>query len=287
MELKTLRTFLTVADAGTISGAAEKLHSVQSNITARIKALEADLGTDLFLRSRTGMRLSAAGEVLLPHAKALITAAEQARRAVEEFSERPLILRLGSMETTLAVRLSPVLARFRAAHPGVRIRASTGTTEELARKVLDGNLDLAFIAGPFPHPDLVATPAFREEIVMVSRRDMESTDASAGETAIVFRAGCTYRAFTLDRLRRSGLSPNEVFELGTLDGILGCVAAGVGITFLPRSVVETCRHRDQLRLHKLDGEERHIETLAIVNRNVRENGAVRQFLEHLREPEAP
>lgn len=282
MDLKSLHTFLTVAKTGTISAAAEKLHSVQSNITARIKALEADLGTPLFLRSRAGMRLSAAGEVLLPHAKAVIAAARQARCAVAGFSDRPLILRLGSMETTLAVRLAPVLARFCSAYPQVRLRASTGTTEELAHEVLEGRLDMAFIGGSFPHADLIAAPTFREEMVMVTRRDLATPGDAAGVPVIVFRPGCAYRAFALGWMRQMGLAPNETFELGTLDGILGCVAAGIGVTFLPRSVAEACRHRADLRLHPLEGDARHIDTFAISSRTAPENGAVARFLECVR-----
>ena len=281
MDLKVLRTFLAVADTGSISAAAGRLHSVQSNITARIKALESEMGVELFLRSRTGMRLSAAGEVLQPHAREVIAAAERARRAVEEFSDQPAILRLGSMETTLAVRLTPALARFRAAHPGLRIRAETGTTEELAARLLAGGIDLAFIAGPFPHPDLTATPVFHEEMVLVTHPDLSDITSAANQTVIAFRAGCSYRAFALDWLRRAGLAPNDIFELGTLDGILGCVAAGIGIALLPRSAAEASPHRASLRLHTLEDDARHIDTLAVANRSAPANAAVAGFLDCL------
>ena len=288
MDLKALRTFLAVAETGSVSAASGQLHSVQSNITARVKALEAELGAELFLRSRRGMRLSAAGEVLLPHAREVIAAAERARRAVAGFSDRPTLLRLGSMETTLAVRLTPALARLRAAHPSLRIRAETGTTEELSARLLAGEIDLGFIAGPFPHPDLIATPVFCEEMVLVTHPDLPDIVAAANQTVIAFRAGCSYRAFALDWLRRAGLAPNDIFELGTLDGILGCVAAGIGVTLLPLSAAEASPHRANLRLHRLEDDARHIDTFAIMGRGAPENAAVAGFLDCLAaEPARP
>lgn len=283
MEIKTLRTFVMVAETGTVSQAAQRLHSVQSNITARIKALEEELGVALFLRSRSGMRLTAAGEVFLPHARIVLAHTAEAAAAMADFSDTVRLLRIGSMETALAVRLPPYLAAFRKAHPQVRIRARTGTTDALVELVLEKSLDLAFIGGPCPHPGISSRAVFREEMVLVGNTEVAHINDVANDAVIVFKQGCFYRTFATGWMRQSGLAPNEVFELGTLDGILGCVAAGIGVTFLPRAVAEISRHRENLRIHTLEGSERFIETFAITNSTAARNGAVTGFLDLLSE----
>ena len=186
------------------------------------------------------MTLTAAGEVLLGHAKTLLQQADAATRAVREAADGGGLLRIGAMETTSAVRLPPVLKRFHDTFPRTEIRLTAGPTEMLLQAVLACRLDAAFVGGLVDHADIVGEPVFRERLVQVRRRPPAArTDRPAAEeTAIVvFRTGCSYRARTEQWLRDQGRLPFHVMELGTLDGILGCVAAGLGTTLLPESVV--------------------------------------------------
>ena len=279
MELKTLRTFLAVADVGTVSHAAGLLNSVQSNITSRIKMLEDDVGVVLFLRSRNGMTLTAAGELFLPYAQKVLEAEEDAAAALKNFSDTVKILRIGSMETTLAVRLPPHLAAFRKNNTDVKIHVTAGPTDDLVALILEKKIDIAFIGGPFPHPDIQGVSVFQEEMVLVTNTETDTPTDAQSKPVIVFKPGCSYRAFANNWMRKTGLSPNDMFELGTLDGILGCVASGIGVTFLPRSVVENNQHRDNVTIHLLDGKERFIDTHAIYNKRAPENGAVAAFIE--------
>ena len=240
ISLRNLAIFVAIAETGSVSRAAHRVNTVQSNVTARLKDLEGQFGAALFHRSAKGMTLTAAGEVLLGHAKTLLQQADAATRAVREAADGGGLLRIGAMETTSAVRLPPVLKRFHEAFPRTEIRLTAGPTEVLLQAVLACRLDAAFVGGMVDHADIVGEPVFRERLVQVRRRPpADRTDRPAAEeTAIVvFRTGCSYRARTEQWLRDQGRLPFHVMELGTLDGILGCVAAGLGTTLLPESVV--------------------------------------------------
>lgn len=278
MDLKELRTFAAVADTGTVGGAAKRMHCVQSNVTSRIKSLEEELGVTLFNRSRAGMSLTSAGVVFLPHARAVLQAESQARASVDAFGGTVKFLRVGSMESTLAVRLPKLLSEFRRANPELRLQIISGPTESLIEKLVGDQIDIAFVGGKFPHPNLKGHPLFAEEMVMISARDAVSPESLRSYPIVVFKQGCSYRDFTRKWVRTAGLAPNETFEVGTLDGILGCVASGVGISCLPRSVVDASPLKDLLLIHQLDDPERFIDTYAMCNPSSVRNGAVDAFL---------
>ena len=143
MDLAGLRVVKAVADTGSVSRAAEALNCVQSNVTARIKRLEEDLGVDLFLRLSRGMEPTPAGRVLSGYADRVLRLVAQARDAVAEAAGRGGRLAVGSMESTAAVRLPPVLARFHRDHPDVELTITPGPTETLLGEVKPAqNLDV-------------------------------------------------------------------------------------------------------------------------------------------------
>jgi len=279
MEIRTLKTFIEVAEVGTISHASKRLHCVQSNVTSRIKSLEDELGVTLFQRSRKGMALTAAGLFFLPHAQAVLDTETMAIASIKNFSNSVKLLRIGSMESTLAIRLPSYIATFRSIYPKVRLGVSSGPTEDLVQQVLDNRIDIAFIGGQFRNPELEGRVAFSEEMVLATDQSIVNIEQAGASPLIVFKPGCTYRSYSQNWMKKTGLAPNEVLELGTLDGILGCVASGVGITLLPRSVVESSRHRRLLIVHDLSDEDRFIDTIAISNTKAPPNGAIEAFID--------
>src|SRR3984893_15969821 len=163
-----LLTFSTIARLGGITRAAEELNTVQSNITQRVKALEAEIGTPLFERHSRGMTLTGAGRRLLPYAQRMAALWPEAVLAARDDGEPKGPLSIGSMETTAAVRLPALLAEFHRRFPAVQLSLRTATTADLVAAVLDGTLDGAFVAGPIEHAELDTRIAFREELVLVS-----------------------------------------------------------------------------------------------------------------------
>ena len=280
MELSDLQTFAAVARAGGITRAAEELNTVQSNVTQRVKALEAEIGTALFERHARGMTLTGAGKRLLPYAQKMAALSREALLAARDDGEPKGPLAIGSMETTAAVRLPPLLADFHRRFPAVRLSLRTAPTADLVAAVLDGTLDGAFVAGPITHADLVTTSAFREELVLVSARrwaslaELRAGTPESGPTALVFRTGCTYRQRLEQVFSEFGWPSATRFELGTLDGMVGCVAADMGVTMLPRAVVG---RNDSVSIHALSPAQAQVETLFITRRTAHQYSALQGF----------
>lgn len=289
MELTDLVTFSAVARTGGITRAAEELNTVQSNVTQRVKALEAEIGTALFERHSRGMTLTGAGRRLLPYAQRMAALSREAVLAARDDGEPKGPLAIGSMETTAAVRLPALLADFHHRFPAVQLSLRTATTADLVAAVLDGSLDGAFVAGPIEHADLAATVAFREELVLVTARQVKNLEAlrattpESGPTALVFRTGCTYRQRLEQTLTEFGWPSATRFELGTLDGMIGCVAAGMGVTLLPRAVVG---RNDSVRAHTLGAAQSWVETLFITRRAALDYSALRGFVSCLNKQDA-
>ncbi|EJN13971.1 transcriptional regulator [Bradyrhizobium sp. YR681] len=269
MELSDIQTFAAVARTGGITRAAEELNTVQSNVTQRVKALEAEMGTPLFERHSRGMTLTGAGKRLLPYAQRMAALSREAVLAARDDGEPKGPLAIGSMETTAAVRLPPLLADFHRRFAAVRLSLRTATTADLVAGVLEGSLDGAFVAGPIAHADLTATSAFREELVLVSARrwsslaELRAGTPESGPTALVFRTGCTYRQRLEQVFVEFGWPSAARFELGTLDGMIGCVAADMGVTLLPRAVVERSAMTGSVSIHTLGPSHARVETLFI------------------------
>jgi DNA-binding transcriptional LysR family regulator len=160
----------------------------------------------------------------------------------------------------------------------------SGTSAEQLEQVLAHRLDAALVAGPVNHPELHCTPVFREELVLVSSagsRSIEQRLARGELSAIVFRAGCTYRHCLESLFAARGWTPYQRLEFGTLDGILGCVAADVGVSLLPRSAVESFRERDALRIEGTGKTPLHIDTLFVRRADAHSGAALQAFLHSL------
>ena len=285
MDTAALRLFRAVARAGSVGAAAEQVHSVPSNVSARVRKLEDELGAQLFLREPRGMRLTPAGGVLLDYAERILALTDAARDAVREAVGDGGELRLGAMESTAAARLPPILTDFHRRHPKVALSLFTGTTDSQLQAVLDRRVDLAFLGGPVHHDRVVGGPVFVEDLVLAVPAGVGSEAEANTHTMLVFRAGCAYRVHTEAWLRRHGHPPQRIMEFGTLDGLLGCVAAGMGVSLLPRSVVERPQHAGQIAALPVEGG--RVETWLIQHRDTVETGAVRAFKALLAELSAP
>ena len=292
MELSDIQTFAAVARTGGITRASEELNTVQSNVTQRVKALEAEIGTPLFERHSRGMTLTSAGKRLLPYAQRMAALSREAVLAARDDGEPKGPLAIGSMETTAAVRLPTLLADFYRRFPAVRLSLRTAPTADLVAAVLDGTLDGAFVAGPIAHADFTAASAFREELVLVSARrwatlaELRAGTPTSGPTALVFRTGCTYRQRLEQVFVEFGWPSAARFELGTLDGMIGCVAADMGVTLLPRAVVERSTMIGSVSMHTLSPSHTRVETLFIQRRGGHQSSALSGFATCLKTDDA-
>jgi DNA-binding transcriptional LysR family regulator len=285
MDAADLRMFQSVARAGSMNKAALELNTVQSNVTARIKALEDEMGFALFERTHRGVTLTAAGRRLLPYAARAARLLDDARRAVADDGTPSGALTIGSLDTTAALHLSPILAGYVAAYPAVDLSMRTGTTCELIEQVLDRKLDGAYVCGPVNHRDLLADPFVREELVILTApaiTDFEALSRKPDLKIVVLKVGCSYRLQLEAMLARRGIVGVRLLEFGTIEAVVACVGAGVGVTLLPRALLGSVWERGRLRIHPMPNDEGRVETVFIRHREAFASSALRAFMEMAR-----
>ena len=289
MDAGDLAVFAAVARVGGITKAAQRLNTVQSNVTQRIRLLEAELGVPLFTRHSRGVSLTSAGEQLLPYAERIGRLLGEAKQAASDGLVPHGRIVIGALESATAVRLPPVLAAYGALCPAVDMEIVTGTTAELIDMVLDHRVEASFVAGPVQHPDLEAMPLIEEELVVATApwiADLDALAAAPGRDKlklIVFRPGCSYRTRLETLLAERGLVDVRRLEFGTLDGIIGCVGAGMGVTLLPRAAVARAAAEGRVALHALPPAEARIETVLVRRRDGFVSKALKQFIELARQ----
>lgn len=242
--LEPLRHFTLVVQYGTLTGAARHAHVTQPALTASIQRLEAQLGARLLDRGPGGATLTAAGEALLPRARAAIAALEEGRRAVEEVMGLAAgSVRIGAGATACTYYLPQLLARFRASHPGVSILLREAHQDNLLDAVEAGDLDLAILArvgaAGRKSPDLLRAARsglarekwLEDELVLVAAPGLTSP---ALAPIITLARGATTRLLT-DRY-----FPDRAvaMELGSIAAVKANTRAGVGVALLSRRAVE-------------------------------------------------
>ena len=289
MDAADLRVFEAVARLGGMNRAAAELNTVQSNVTTRVRLLEEELGTPLFQRHSRGVALTAAGRRLLPYATRVRQLLDEARRAARDDGRPKGPLTIGSLETTAALRLSPILSAYASSYPEVDLALRTGTSCELVEAVLEHRVEGAFVCGPVDHPELEEETIFREELVMLTAPSVQWPDelVRAGDLKIVvLRAGCSYRQRLEEILARRGVVGLRRLEFGTLEAIFGCVAAGLGITLLPRSLIGPVWRGGRVAVHELPVTEARVDTVFIRRRDAFVSSALTAFLDCARQAPA-
>jgi DNA-binding transcriptional LysR family regulator len=285
MDAIDLRLFEAVARHGSMNKAAVELNTVQSNVTARVRALELDLGVLLFQRHARGVSLTPAGRRMLPFSGRISKLIADAKSAARDDGVPSGVLEIGTLETTAALRLPSVLASFTKQFPKVRPVISTGTTCSLIEDVVECRIEGAFVAGPVEHPDIHQEIVFREELVLVTPRWMTSPKdlaSTADLKTIVFRIGCSYRKRLDSFLTDMGIMIAQPLEFGSIDAIIGCVGAGVGVTLLPKGVVATAWREGLIAVHKLAREYSEVQTVFVRRTDGHVSSALAAFLQIVR-----
>jgi DNA-binding transcriptional LysR family regulator len=253
IDLESLAIFKTVVDEGGVVRAAAKLHRVPSNVTTRVRQLEEYLDVKLFKKEGRTLNLSAEGRTLLNYSIRLLRLADEA--VSEMRTGKPQgVFRLGSLESTAGTRLAPILTRYHGDNPGVVVELVTGTTGALINRVINFEIEAAFVSEPFTAPDLEAFPVFREELVLVTSKAIRAVrtakDLGRG-TMIAFAQGCSYRKRLEDWLGSKNVMPERALEFGSYQGMIACVAAGTGFAIVPRSVLVALQATKTVNQHSL------------------------------------
>ncbi|MDB6144467.1 MAG: transcriptional regulator, LysR family [Pseudomonas sp.] len=280
-----LQFFCAVASSGGMGKAASQLNTVQSNVTAHIRKLEEELGVPLFYRASNGVTLTSAGERLLPFATHASQLFSDAKRAVVGVGEPMGELNIGSMETTAALRLPAIFSRYLHRFPEVDLHLTTGPTEDLIARVLTREIEGAFVSAPIVHPELTTVSAFEEQLVFIAPAYVTHEDGlrafmqkQPGVRILVFRSGCSYRQRLERFLSTKGIVDIRRMELGTLDGIIGCVSAGMGISLIPRVVAEAAMRFNAISIHPMPANIGTVETLFVYRNDTFLSAALQSFI---------
>lgn len=257
--LRQLQYAVAIADSGSFRRAAELCHVAQPSLSAQIAILEEALGVVLFERGRAGARTTTAGEAVLARARILLRDAadlgEEARRASDTLAGT---LRIGVIPT-VAPYLLPVIARaLRAELPSLAARWREDKTEVLVRALREGSLDAAVLAaeaelGELATLFLASDPfvlALPPDHPLAQRPGPVATAALADSTVLLLDEGHCLRAQSLPFCARGGLRESE-FRATSLPTLVQMVAAGAGVTLLPRSSLATEARRSDVALRAL------------------------------------
>ncbi|MFI9583798.1 LysR family transcriptional regulator [Streptomyces sp. NPDC052236] len=250
MQFQQLVYFVAVAETRHFTRAAERVHVAQPSLSQQIRALEKELGAELFSRARGNIALTDAGEALLPLARRILADADTARQEVQELAQlRRGRVRLGATPSICTGLLPEVLRTFHDLHPGIELLIEESGSHDLVRELARGALDLALIVEPLPpgSPALTTVELLREDLVVVSSATAATTAGPRGpvriadlrdQPLVMFRHGYDLRELTVAACRAEGFEPRFTVEGGEMDAVLGFVRAGLGVAVVPSMVAE-------------------------------------------------
>ncbi len=261
MELRQLHHFVAVAEESHFTRAAQRVNIV-SALSASIRALEEELGAQLFVRSTRRVQLTGAGRIFLDKAQATLEAAREARDAVAAIKGlNQGMLSIGTVQSLPAfLDLPSLLARFHAQHPGIEVRLCQGSSSYLLEKIGSGRLDLAFLPLCEPSGSVATTMIACEALVLIcapqhalaGRREVPLS-ALKDEAFVDFEPDWGTRKLVDRAFLEVGIERRTTFEVSDLETLLELVARGLGIALVPEAIAEA--RRPSLAIVSLAGTE--------------------------------
>jgi DNA-binding transcriptional LysR family regulator len=245
MEVRQLQTFCVLAEELNFTRTAERVHTVQSNVTSQIKALETELGSPLFDRLAKRVILTEAGRRFRPYAEKALAAMDEGSRAVKFGSEPAGPLHIYAPETVLTYRLPEVLKVFRKRYPRVELIFRPETDSTLTSELECGKIDLAVSMTDSVDAESLSSLTLKSEDVylfvtpdhpLARAKKVVPRDLS-DQTLLLTEAGCGYRKKLDLQLGAANVKAQHVTEFSSVEAIKQCVHAGLGIGLLPEVVI--------------------------------------------------
>tara|TARA_R110002050_G_scaffold154760_3_gene282678 strand:+ start:783 stop:1616 length:834 start_codon:yes stop_codon:yes gene_type:complete len=261
MEILTLKTFKAVVDEMGIKNAADKLHTVQSNITNRIKKLEKELDTKLFILIGRKLQLTPNGQKLYKYSDKILQLEYQAKSAILR-NKGSYELRIGMPETFAAVHMPLALKKLKQNNSEIKTKIYTDTSDRLVFTVLNNKVDCAAIGNAPKHKDLIVIPVVQEELVMVTPLESEHEPV-----LFVREEGCGYRNHALIWQQEANHNDDELMIMSSADGVLGCVSAGLGYTIIGKNMVVGSRYEESLAITPVSFGPKHVELSIVYRKN--------------------
>lgn len=242
MDVRQLKYFVAIVDAGSLSKAAQKLFIAQPSLSQQIAALEAELGTRLLLRSARGVKPTTSGSTLYSHARTVLRQMEHIRADVRKGSgSESGVVAVGLPTTAAAVLAAPLFEHVRERFPGIRLRIFESVSGYIGEMLANGQLDLALLFRDCATAGMSVIPVFDEELYVIGRRAGPARascrlDTLAGIPLVMPSTGSGLRPMIERVFERAGVALNIIADIDSLPTLLAIAAGGSACTILPASV---------------------------------------------------
>ena len=290
MDYDQLGSFLEVAKLQSFSRAAEKMFRTQPAISAQVRLLEQECGEKLFDRSGKKVLLTPAGEILCRYAEKLLALQKEAVQAIAELNQTPRgKLYIGANEATCLYVLPKTFARFKHLYPLVQISIYRNFSHKILQKVQEGAVDLGIVTLPLTAHNLEVISVFRDEVQVVVPKThplAKNKSVTVGEFAhhplILPKTGHT--RVVIDRLLRAYRYDLQIsMELASVETIKKFVGAGLGISLISRTYVQSEVTAGVLKLIPLEGQKLYRELGLVYRRDRYQSLPTKVFIEVVRE----
>jgi DNA-binding transcriptional LysR family regulator len=291
MEVRQLQIFRALAEELNFTRTAERVHTVQSNVTAQIKALEEELGAPLFDRLGRRVTLTDSGRRFQPFADQALKAMEQGQQAIQSGGAPSGPLTIGAPESVLTYRLPPVLRMFRRRFPHVEVIFRPYSDANICSMLETGKLDMAIqMSNEKPNSAFASKHLWTEKVFLLadashslgSRRTVHPVDLG-GQMLLLTESGCGYRTKLDQVLALQNVRPANVTEFSSVEAIKQCAVAGMGLALLPAIVATREIRQHQLKVLAWAGPSLDITTRMIWHKNKWISPAMAAFQELIQE----
>lgn len=230
LEADLLQTFVAIAETGSFTDAARRVHRTQSAVSMQIKRLEDLLGKPVFVREGRSVRLNSEGELLLGHARRILRAHQE---VMALFAPSPLkgTVRLGTPDDYAVTVLPPILGRFAETHPLAETEVICDSSTNLLQRLEDRSIDLAMVTHGYGADDGIVL--WREPLVWVTSAYHDTHTRDPLPLAL-FHHGCKFRQWGIDALAHSGRAYRIAYTSVSVAGIEATVRGGLAVSVLPK-----------------------------------------------------
>jgi len=247
MDVRGLEVFLSVAKHLNFTRAGEEVNLSQPSVSVRIRQLENELGLKLFEQLGKKVALTEAGLLLVPHARRVMAAIEDAQHAIDELQglERGT-LRIGASTTPGMYLIPKTIARFKDRYPKIEIHLGIKDTRQVEVGVTRNEFDFGFVGGHLAGDEVAVVPWLRDQLVLVvppdhrlTRQKSVKADDLRKEKFILRERGSATRASVASYLHKFDLEMESIMEMENPESVKKAVQSGLGIAFISRFAVET------------------------------------------------
>lgn len=248
MEMRHLRYFVAVAESGSLSRAAEKLFIAQPPLSLQIRQFEEELGVALFVRHPKGVRLTLAGQALLPEARYLLERMGRIGNVARQSRQnRPVSLSMGFVPSSSHTVLPILIRKLRAKYPGLELELREMISEEQISAIADGRIDVGIARSGSKHPRVQASLQMSDPFCLALPTSFDLAPEGAvdlrnySDQAFVGFSrshGPAYFDQSIHLCSQAGFSPRIRYEASNVRGVLDLVSAGLGIALVPASTVQ-------------------------------------------------